>query len=142
MTLEIRNFERGDCGRVVTTKPHGLDRDGIYYEGMEKLGRTMVEDGQPIACWGMQPHWEGVATVWSEFSERALTKYPVALAKNVRRHLNEHIKSLSLHRVQSMIPAEDKVTCRWIEWLGFHYEGRFEQYMKGMDVLMYARIIS
>jgi hypothetical protein len=143
MRVVIRNFERGDLGKIETAKPVNIDRDANHYAGMEEFGRTMFEadSDQPIAAWGIQPHWEGVATVWSEFSELALTKYPLAVAKGVKRNLEEHIKSLDLHRVQSMIYAGDAVSIHWIEWLGFHCEGRMEQYVKGVDVLMYARLV-
>ena len=140
--IEIRNFRIGDAGKVETTKPLDIDRDAFHYPRMEELGWTMLEDGKPIACWGVQPHWEGVATVWSDFSEIALTKYRTTLAKSIKRRTEEYIKKLHLHRLQSLIPADDEVTKRWIEWLGFHFEGRFEQYMKGVDVLMYARLIN
>jgi hypothetical protein len=139
----VKNFKRGDLGKIEPSKPTTIDRDSHYYEGMEQLGRTMFEVGSevPIAAWGMQPHWEGVASVWSEFSPLSLTKYHVSVAKNVKRHLNEHIELLGLHRVQSLIQCDDDISIHWIKWLGFHAEGLMEQYMKGVDVFMYARII-
>lgn len=141
MSVEIRHFQRGDAGKVETTKPVSADRDAYYYEGIEELGRTMVEDGKPIAAWGMQPHWDGVASVWSELSERALTKHKRLLAKSIKMDLKEHIVQLKLHRIQVIVPDKDHVTKRWIEWLGFHAEGRLEQYMKGVDVWIYARLV-
>lgn len=142
MSIEVRSFQQGDLGKIVSRHPVALDRDAYHYEGMEEMSWTMLEDGEPIAAWGMQLHWEGVATVWSDFSDRALTKYPVAVAKNVKRRLEEHIKKLHLHRVQSMIEAGDDTSIEWIKWLGFHYEGTFEQYMKDLDVLMFARLVN
>jgi hypothetical protein len=140
----IKQFKRGDMGKIDTTRPSPLDRDSYVYDNMEADAYTMYEEGSeiPIAAWGMQVHWEGVASVWSEFSEVALTKYPLALSKNVRGHLNRHIKKHNLHRVQVMILADDDVSIQWIEWLGFHIEGRMEQYVKDQDVLMYARLVN
>ena len=138
MSIEIRNFQQGDAGKIESTRPHDIDRDAYRYTDMEKFGRTMLEHGEPIATWGMQPDGDGVATVWAEFSERALSKYPVAVAKNVKRHLEEHIESLGLRRVRSMIFAGDDVSIHWIKWLGFHLEGP-ERHLKDMDVLIYAR---
>lgn len=141
MSIVVRHFERGDLGKIETRQPGiGIDKDAFYYDGIEELGRTMLEDGEPIAAWGMQPHWDGVASVWSEFSEHALAEYPLAVAKNVKRHLNEHIQKLGLHRVQSMIFDKDDVSKHWIEWLGFSPEGCLRQYVKGHDVWMYARL--
>ena len=94
MSIEIRHFKPGDCGQIESRHPVKTDRDAYHYEGMEEFSWTMLEDGKPIAAWGMQPHEEGVATVWSDFSARALTQYPVAVAKNVKRRLEEHIKKL------------------------------------------------
>jgi hypothetical protein len=142
VTIEIRNFQQGDCGQIKSRHPVKTDRDAYHYAGMEDLSWTMLEDGKPIAAWGMQPHEEGVATVWSDFSDRALTEYPVSVAKNVKRRLEEHIKKLHLHRVQSMIMAGDDVSIHWIEWLGFHYEAPLEQDMEDFDILMFARLVN
>jgi hypothetical protein len=142
MSIEVRDFRRGDCGKVVSKHPVDLDRDAYYYEGMEELSWTMLEDGEPIACWGMQPNEEGTATVWADFSERALTKYPVAIAKNVKRRLEEKIRELHLHRVESMISAGDDVSIEWIKWLGFHLDRDLGFHISGMDVLMYARVVN
>jgi len=139
--MEIRSFQRGDREKIETKGPVGAANGGYYYDGMEALSWTMVEDGQPIAAWGMQPHWDGVATVWSVFSDRALTRYRTTVAKNVKRRLEEQIEKLGLHRVQSMIFAGDAVSIRFIEWLGFHCEGCFERYIKNMDMMMFARLV-
>jgi hypothetical protein len=135
VNVVVKNFKRGDLGKIKPTKDCPMDRDSHYYPRMEELGRTMYEEGSeiPIAAWGMQPQGEGVATVWAEFSEVALMKYPVALAKNVRRHLDEHVEKLNLHRVQSVVEDGDEVSARWSRWLGFEPERRF---------VMYARTIS
>ena len=141
MSASIRDFEHGDAGKIATTKPiAGLDRDSFYYLGMEGLSWTMLEDGEPIAAWGLYPESEGVATVWSEFSERALTVYPVLLAKSVKRGLAEVVESMSLHQVHAMIPADDDVIAHWIEWLGFRI-GHRVAVMEGVDALVCTKVI-
>jgi len=141
MTTDIRHFERGDLGKIDTVHPIDLDRDTYYYDGMEKFGRTLTEDGKPIASWGMEVHWKGNATVWSEFSKRSLDRYPVTVAKNVRRHLEKHIKELRLRRIQSLIYSDDHVSMHWIEWLGFHREARLKNYLGDKDLFIYARLV-
>jgi hypothetical protein len=135
VNVVVKNFKRGDIGKIKPTKACPMDRDSHYYPEMEEMSFTMYEEGSevPIAAFGMQPNGEGVATVWAEFSEVALTRYPVALAKNVRRHLDEHIERLGLHRVQSIIEANDEVSARWSRWLGFEPESHFVMYARTIE---------
>lgn len=137
--IEIRSFQKGDFGKVDTTMSYDVDRDAFYYEGMEKFGYTMLEDGEPIATWGMLIHEDTHnASVWADFSKQALTKYRMSLAKNVKRGLGQYIKMFDLRRVDTLIPAGDQTICRWIEWLGFDKVGSVE--MDGVgSFLQYER---
>ncbi len=140
--MEIRHFQQGDCGKIKSRHPVKVDRDAYHYDEMEEMSWTMLEDGEPIAAWGMQPHGGGVATVWADFSDRALVKYKTTVAKNVKRRLEEHIKKLNLHRVQSIIQVDDEVSIHWIEWLGFHCEKFLELPTEDFDILLFARLVN
>lgn len=140
MSLYTRPYQPEDADRIAHRQAQPTGVREAWLSHAQENGCTLCENGDPIAAWGLQVHWDGVASVWSVFSPYALQFYPLALAKNVKRHLEDHIEKLELHRVQAFIVDSDEVSKHWIAWLGFEPEGRLRRYLKDHDVWIYARV--
>ncbi len=98
------------------------------------------EDGTRVAAFGLyeEEALNGVFSVWLLPTPRfgALVRAPLL----VRRALNEAIEELRPRRVQTTVEDRPELK-RWIEWLGFAYEGRMRHAAPdGKDLLLYGRV--
>ncbi len=101
---------------------------------------TLIVDGVPIACVGLALQEWGKAEAWTllsaSFKDHKLTIYRMIKAGLAM------VLGKDLVRVQATIDPSYPDTVRWIESLGFEYEGRLKKFgpppMHG-DFLMYAR---
>lgn len=94
------------------------------------------EDGSVLGCAGLWLRHAGVAECWAVLSARCIGTHMVPVTRHVRRFLQER----SEHRIQALVLCDWKAGRRWIEMLGFQYEGTLLRYTpNAQDCDMYAR---
>ena len=113
--------------------------DATARELAKGMAFTGVNEGGIIACGGVLPIWKGVGEAWAVTSP-LVQKYPLVFAKTMRSKLIEIIIANSFERVQTIVDAEFRVSQRWLERMGFKYEGEMEKYISGRTYLRYAWI--
>ena len=93
--------------------------------------------GKVVAIAGIMAMWRGVGEVWATFApdgERHM--------KTIHRKSKEVIKTAldnGFWRLQTTVKAGFDKGIRWVEGLGFHFEGKMERYAPdGSDMLRYA----
>lgn len=71
----------------------------------------------------------------------AAAKQPVGFFKHVKKILELYIEKLELKRVQATIRCGFPHLIKWIEMLGFQYEGTMRQFgIDGDDYMIYSRV--
>lgn len=100
---------------------------------------TAVIDGRILASGGILPFWKGVGEAWIVSSE-LVSEHRVFFAKAVWRILNQLIIDDGFERVQTTVDAEHKVSIKWLERMGFEYEGTMRKFIGGRDHYRYARV--
>ena len=75
------------------------------------------------------------AEVWSLISTNA-GKHMIRIHRAVLRALD----TLTIPRIEAKVDREFKEGIRWIEMLGFQFEGNMRKYRMERDHLLYARI--
>lgn len=94
-------------------------------------------DGRVVACAGVVPLWEGRADAW------ALVAQDIGPLGMHRLHfaVARHLKRFSFRRIEAACDASFLQAHRWLELLGFAYEGPLKAYTPdGRDCLRFARI--
>jgi hypothetical protein len=98
-----------------------------------------ITNGQPVACGGILPLWNGVGEGWVVTSPM-VEKYPILFTKTIWRATYRLIESMDLDRVQTVIDAEHTVSQKWAERMGFKNEGLMRKYLGGRDFYRYALV--
>lgn len=101
---------------------------------------TLLEDDQPIMCFGLLPAEGGVCTVWSFFSDaaRGHGKQIVAYAREV---FDGAFDVMSCHRLQTVVRKDDEEYQRFVGLFGFEREGLLRKATPDQqDILLYARV--
>jgi len=134
---EIVEYAKGDVFKVQFREG---DTFGTFaVEHSNTVAWTMKDGDTIIGCAGYVKECDGVATFWGFFSEdtrghgRTIIKYA--------RHTLEQIGEFwELRRIQAAVRADRPEYRRFIEMLGFEYEGCLKKAAaNGEDVLMYGR---
>jgi hypothetical protein len=101
---------------------------------------TLVVDGRKIGCGGVAFPWNGMGEAWACF-DVDIARYPLSAVKLSRRFLNDVFVSCDMRRMQAMVRADAPRHCRFVEHLGFSFEGLLRAFDEdGHDYMMYARI--
>ena len=108
---------------------------------MLAFARTLLHEGEAIACFGMIPMWPSVYQGWAILPEESLTKYPVSISKAAKVVLDDIFECDDVKRIQAAVLDSLAPGHRWIRWLGFKFEGVAKNYGPGGkdDYYMYAR---
>ena len=107
-----------------------LHKETLYGQKLEQAGpcfSVFAPDGQLLGCGGVGMYWSGVGEAWLLLSAR-VSNYPVSLHRICSRALSRIIDDEKLHRVQAVVPQGHERARRWIERLGFCYEGLMPGY--------------
>jgi RimJ/RimL family protein N-acetyltransferase len=123
--------------------------DGMFFtcgteEQAQKIvemstGLTMVEDGQVIGSCGVIKMWQGVGTWWMIIAD-SLRARPILLLKTAREIVELIATNHNYHRFEVFMDPEKTRHIRFIEALGFTFEGRMIQHtIDRKDHLLYAR---
>jgi hypothetical protein len=122
------------------------DRHYINVEGDAKnleqdhLAFTGMVNGKPIFAAGMKMIWGQVAEGWV-IASNDMWKYPLGVAKAIKKDFARVAKEHNIKRVQTAIRKDFTQGKRFAEWLGLENEGLMKQYgFDGTDHYRYARI--
>lgn len=133
--IDLREFDE----QVIMGVPDALERikfqaeNGVAYTGID-------EEGKVIAIGGVTFLWEGVGSGWVLTSE-LLLKHKTWTHRAIRNILDITEGAHNLHRIESIILKEHKVSMRWAERLGFKQEGLLRKYnSQKQDHWLYARV--
>ena len=119
---------------------HG-DKD--FYSSLTRTGPafTLTVDSEPIGCAGIEIYWPGFGEAWGLFGIYVY-QYPIAIFKAVKKGLADIMNQKNLSRVQAVAMKDFKAAAKFLERLGFEYEGEMRKYGPGGETfLRYARII-
>ena len=86
--------------------------------------RTLMFNSRPIAVIGIRPIWDHVAEAWAVISQEAMERHSLSLCRGTKEYLDAITKTDDLWRVQAYFRERGDAGIRWIEFLGFNYEGR------------------
>ncbi len=135
---EIIEYAKGDVFKV-------RFRDGDTFgsfavDHKNTVAWTMKEGDKILCCGGFVIECPGVATQWAYFGDEA-RGYGRQIVKFARQNLGEMIEKYDLRRVQAFCRADRAEYRRFIEMMGFEYEGCLKRAASnGEDLLMYGRI--
>ena len=122
------------------------DRHFINIEGDAKnleqdhLAFTGMVNDKPIFAAGMKMIWGQVAEGWV-IASSDMWKYPLGVAKAIKKDFARVAKEHNIKRVQSGIRKDFKEGIRFAEWLGLEREGLMKNWgFDGSDQYLYARI--
>lgn len=103
---------------------------------------TLMVDDIPVACVGLILQDWGKAEAWVLFSD-SFKDHILTIYRIIKVGLKMAFSEKNLSRIQATIDTSYPETVRWIESLGFEYEGRLKKYgppPQHSDFLMYARV--
>ena len=92
-----------------------------------------------ICCAGVLPVWKGVAEAWCVGSP-LIESFRFSFPKEVKHKLGQIIEYYKLDRLQTIVDKEFTVSQKWLERMGFSYEGEMPKYIAGRTYLRYAWI--
>ena len=122
------------------------DKHYINIEGNAKnleqnnLAFTGVVNNNPIFAAGMKMIWGQVAEGWV-IATSDMWKYPLGVAKAIKKDFAKVAKENNITRVQSAIRKDFTEGQRFAEWLGLEREGLMRKWgFDGSDQYMYARL--
>lgn len=106
-----------------------LEISGPAFTGLD-------DDYNVICCLGVVKQWDHRGLAWGLIGENAGDHF-VAIHRAVRRFLDLQ----DLRRIEAAVSTEFQQGHRWIQMLGFKYEGTMQSYTpQGDDCDLYARI--
>lgn len=125
MSVQVRHYIAGDI-------PDDLYRFGDRLTSMDSLlaihggsfARTLIIDGQVTGAFGCCIRYPGVADAWAVISDKA-RGHGLPMTRSVQRQMSQWIAELGLWRVSAYVmdgPRRQEYM-RWIELLGFTFEG-------------------
>jgi len=104
-------------------------RERIYL--YPKLGPAWSLEGpawELLASGGICRVHEGVGEAWMMVTKHAQGQ-SVAVVRSIRRHLEQFVNQLGLHRVQALVQEGFPHGEKFLKGLGFHFESTLERYM-------------
>ena len=111
-------------------------------ETVRRLGPayTGLVGDRVLGCAGITRCWPGVGEAWTVFSEE-VCHHPLWLQKTVRSVIHASMVGMGLHRLQAVARAESARNCKWLESLGFQWEGPMPKFgPDGADYVRYGMV--
>lgn len=100
------------------------------------LAWVIEEDGEIFVIAGLAPQWENRALIWSYVSKNAGRHF-----RKIHKIANRFLDQADYRRIEATVDVGFEAGVRWIEMLGFKYEGYMKAYRPdGADMLLYARV--
>jgi L-amino acid N-acyltransferase YncA len=117
------------------------EREALYTR-LVKCGTfiTAVNDEGILGLAGITQLYEKVGYAWMGPTRVGL-KHPLAISRRIKIEIDRIAARLDLHRVQADVWEEAPISIKFVEWVGFEYEGRMPKYTPDGDTyLRYARV--
>ena len=143
MNYELRPYQPEDYLNVTRRE---FDQFTFGTRGNPEVIARQLSQGQAftgvcekgfIACAGVLPIWKGVAEGWCVGSP-LIQLFRFSFPRVVHKKIQEVINLYKLDRLQTIVDAEFTVSVKWLERMGFRYEGEMEKYIAGRTYLRYA----
>lgn len=133
--LQAREFESRELDLLDNLE--GRTRDYLS----RGMGYTCFIGSQVLVIAGMFIQWRGLAEVWS-ITTPLVTAYPLAFHRAISHGLKVMAQSMGIRRIQVAIHADHQVSHRWIQRLGFKWEGAMPGYgPDGATYVRFARLV-
>ena len=139
----LRKFKLNDLdvfSQFVALDKH--TKDVLYSSINVENAFTLEHDGQTIACAGVMIIFPSVGSAcgWGYFS-KLIHKYPIATHKCMIKGLSYFEKKHGLKRIQADCVKGFDRAVKWLEHLGFEYEGEMRRYgPNGETMLRFGRV--
>ncbi len=145
--ITIRPYELSHFKRLVV-RPHEETIKRVVRlsdtEWAQAIGKEAVEaytgyvNGEVFAIGGLNVLWPGVGEVWV-IGSPTIPDYRISYVRAVKFYLKYFREKYKLKRVQAQIVADYDMLRRFVEKLGFKYEGTLHRYCGGdLDNCIYA----
>ncbi len=102
------------------------EKVGSYIEKYGINGEAYVglNEGNPVYIMGLQEAFKGQAEAWVIIFDKSF----IAAPREIKNKLVEIFTSGRYTRIGAMGDVDEPISCRFIEWLGFQYEGTLRCY--------------
>ena len=139
--FHVKPFEPKDYVEITKGLPNWLDMNplemGILYK-RRGLAYSGFCNGELVICAGVGIPWKGLGEVWAVLSPHA-PKCHLSINRAAKRFLWAMIKEADLRRVQAQVDLSFTKGLKWLEWLGFKFDGVSEKYgPNGEDFVRYV----
>lgn len=121
-------------------------KDRVYfaataqYAEYMKTGFTALANDGVVCSAGATKVFGGTYEVWA-YTSTLIEKYRRPVHEAAKKLLESTFSIPSVRRMQASVNSEHPAAVRWIEHLGFEFEGTLKRYgVNGEDFLMYARV--
>lgn len=124
--------------------------EGLFFTGVDddqhvelvltnSAGFTVMEGERILGCGGMIMQWPGVGLMWL-MATKELKSRPRTLLRIANDILQRLRGKMNIHRFQVYVDPAEPRHIRFVEALGFTFEGRMIQHtIDRKDHLLYAR---
>lgn len=121
----------------LNVQPYQLS-DEVTPEYAEWIGQypcyTAIHDGKVVAVGGLVPMWPGRAVMYLRVSDGISYQW-ISLFRAAKKVIYQGLKEYHRLEAQSEFPESE----RWLQMLGFKYEGVMRKYRPdGQDVKMWS----
>lgn len=138
----VRPWEPGDTHKIELQ----LSQEYLIELGSVDLDLSQLSDsnlawvgeheGEIVAIAGLIPQWENRALAWAYISKNAGPHF-----RKIHKAVCRFLDQSDFRRIEATIDVGFDEGVRWIEMLGFEYEGYMKAYRPdGADMLLYARV--
>lgn len=119
---------------------NGIRKEAVEQWEKNKYSFTLWDGDKVIAICGVVKIHEGVGEIWL-ILENDKKGDVFAIARNLKR-LTDRVFDISpFHRFQSRAPVDNKISNRFLNFLGFEKEGILKQYgLNREDYSVYGRV--
>lgn len=135
LEIKLRKLDK----QVIMGVPDAIERislqaeNGIAYSGIDDEGNVVVIGGVALL-------WEGVGSGWVITSE-LFVNHKIWCHRAIRNVLIKAESQYNLHRIESLILKDHKISMKWAERLGFSKEGLLRKYDSSKnDYYLFARV--
>ena len=119
----------------------GIEDIEALLEVYQRAGpcKSLFVNGKIIAMIGAVMVWRGVYEIWM-LTTPDVEKHAVFFHKSILRLESDYLKTTKCHRVQCVVHEANLRSKKWVEHLGFEFEGLMKHYGEnGAHYLRYAK---
>lgn len=138
----VRPWEPGDTQKIeLQSSQEYLIQLGSIELDLSELSENalawVVEiDNVIVTIAGLSPQWENRALAWAYVSKNAGAHF-----RQIHKAVSRFLEQSEFKRIEATIDVGFDPGIRWIEMLGFEYEGYMRAFRPdGADMLLYARV--